>query len=477
MDDARVPPSDVLAEEAVLGSLIIDPDSIHEISTFLNARDFYRGGNQKIYDVILGLAEKNKGIDHITISHELQRNGDLEDIGGEGYVIGLPNTVPTSINIKGYAEDVKDCAIRRDMVIAATAIANLAFDSKESDKTLDQAEQLIFNIRGDLNKGTSDGSIKDWAKMYMDQMEYLAQNDGEMSGLPTGFSDIDRGLGGLQRSDLVVVGARPSMGKTAFLLQIAMNNAKVGNKVGIFSLEMAGSKLIERIISSETRIDSQRLRRADLEPDEWKKFYKQIGELSERGLFISDDMSLSVHQIKAQARRWHARYGLDMVMVDYLQLMEAAKQENRNLEIGVISRGLKQLGRELDVPVVAVSQLNRGVEQRGNKRPNLSDLRDSGTIEQDADVVIFIYRDEYYNGDESKRPNIAEVNIAKNRNGPTFTADLYWHGQLAAFRNLQRQEEAPLSVSISTNGSTKKEPVKKRKIKQEPEEWTNTYDK
>ena len=476
MDDARVPPSDVLAEEAVLGSLIIDPEAIHEISTFLNARDFYRDGNQKIYAVILELAEKNKGIDHVTISHELKMNDDLEDIGGEGYVIGLPNATPTSINIKGYAEDVKDCAIRRDMVIAATAIANLAFENEKSEKTLDRAEQLIFNIRGDLNKGTSDGSIKDWAKMYMDEMEYLAQNEGEMSGLPTGFLDIDRGLGGLQRADLVIVGARPSMGKTSFLLQIAMNNVKLGNNVGIFSLEMSANKLVERIVSSNTRIDSQRLRRADLEPDEWKKFYKQIGELSERGLFISDDLGLSVHQIKAKARRWHARYGLDMVMVDYLQLIDEPNQQNRNLEIGVISRGFKQLGRELNVPIVVASQLSRAVEQRANKRPILSDLRDSGTIEQDADVVTFLYRDEYYNPEASERPGIAEVNVAKNRNGPTFVADLFWQNQLASFRNLQRSESAP--INIAKNGTGKKEPKPEKKYEtQEPIDWTQSYDR
>jgi replicative DNA helicase len=314
----------------------------------------------------------------------------------------------------------------------------------------------------------------------MDEMEFLAQNEGEMSGLPTGFIDIDRMLGGLQRADYVIIGARPSMGKTALLLQMAMNNIQKGKKVGIFSLEMSAKKLVERLISSSARIDSQRLRRADLEPGEWDKFYKHIGNLSERGLFISDDLGLSVTQIKAKARRWHARYGLDMVMVDYLQLIDEPGQQNRNLELGVISRGLKQIGRELDLPVVAASQLSRAVEQRGNKRPQLSDLRDSGTIEQDADIVGFLYRDEYYHPDSSDRPNIAEVNIAKNRNGPTFVADLYWHGQLATFRNLQREEKpAPI---VSKNGSTKKEPapikipVKTPVAKEPVDDWTNVYD-
>jgi replicative DNA helicase len=481
MDDARVPPSDVMAEEAVLGSLIINPDSIHEIATFLQPKDFYRDGNQKIYEVIIELIEKNKGIDVITISHELRKRKYLEDIGGETYVIGLLNAPETSMNIQTYARGVKDFAIKREMVHAASSIANLGFGDEDSELALDQAEQVIFGIRGNLNKGTSDGSIKEWAKIYMDEIEFMAQNEGEMSGLPTGFIDIDRMLGGLQRADYIVVGARPSMGKTALLLQIAMNNIKMGKKVGIFSLEMSANKLVERLISSNARIDSQRLRRADLEASEWNKFYKEIGELSEKGLFICDDMGLSVTQIKAKSRRWHARHGLDMVMIDYLQLIDEPNQQNRNLELGAISRGIKGIGRELDIPTVVASQLSRATEQRGNKRPQLSDLRDSGTIEQDADIVAFLYRDEYYHPESSDRPNIAEVNIAKNRNGPTFVADLYWHGQLAAFRNLQRSGiEIP---SASQNGSTKKEPAPikslvKTPVAQDPvEDWTDTYDR
>ena len=266
----------------------------------------------------------------------------------------------------------------------------------------------------------------------------------DVIGVPTSFTDLDKVLGGLNKSDLIIIAARPGMGKTALQLAIAQSAARRFNKrVAIFSLEMSGEQLVQRMISAETRIDSQRLRRGDLKEHEWPIFYEAIGRISETQIFIDDTPSITSLQLRTKARRLYAEHDLDLIMIDYLQLMSAERSaSNRVQEISEISRGLKGLARELDIPVVAASQLSRAVEQRQDKRPQLSDLRDSGSIEQDADVVIFIYRDEYYNPETSERPNIAEVNVAKHRNGPTAMVDLYWQGQLATFRNLQRQEIA-----------------------------------
>jgi replicative DNA helicase len=475
MDDARVPPSDVLAEEAILGSLITYPEAIHDVATFLEAKDFYREINGKVYEVIKKLVDKDKGVDVIIIAHELQKKEYLEDVGGDSYITSLLTGRYNPLMAKEYAQNIKDCSIRREMVLAASAIAKLAYDTENSEEVLDTGEQLIFQIRGDLNKGTSDGLVTDWANQYIEEMEWLMENEGEIGGLPTGFADIDRILGGMQRSDVIVIGARPSMGKTALLMQIAINNIKAGKKVGVISLEMSGMQLINRIVSSETHIDSARLRQADLNADEWKKFYSKIGELSESRLFICDNAMMSSGDIKAQARRWQSRYGLDLLLIDYFQLIKEKKSNSRVEEISIIGKGLKQLARELDIPVVVASQLNRAVEQRGNKRPTLPDLRDSGTIEEDADLVAFIYRDEYYNHETSDKPGIAEINIAKNRNGPVAQVELYWQNEYASFRNLQHK---PLNLP-SKNGSHKpKEPPREKEKQQEVVDYTfRTYDK
>jgi replicative DNA helicase len=383
-------------------------------------------------------------VDLITLTDELRRREQLDELGGEAYIIGLINTVPTSINAYSYGRIVEAAALRRRMITTASTIVNLAYEEDEDvSVVIDKAEQALFSVSEE--RAVRDlVPVREIARNYLDRIEELHARGDEVIGVPTGFTDLDKILGGLNKSDLVIVAARPGMGKTALQLAIGQTAARrFSKRVAIFSLEMSAEQLVQRMIAAETRIDSQRLRRGDLQEHEWPIFYEAIGRISEALLFIDDTPSITPMQLRTKARRLYAEHGLDLIMIDYLQLMQGERSmSNRVQEISDISRGLKGLARELDVPVVAASQLSRAVEQRQDKRPQLSDLRDSGSIEQDADVVMFIYRDEYYNPDASERPNIAEISIAKHRNGPTAVVDLYWYGQLATFRNLQRQEIA-----------------------------------
>lgn len=438
----RLPPHSVESEEAVLGSLLIDPDAVFEVAGFLRPEAFYRLQNRWIYEAMLTLYERREPLDFITLTEELRRREQLEELGGEGYVIGLINTVPTSINARSYARMVEATSLRRKMIGAASTIANLAYDEAEDiNIVIDRAERALFSISEE--RTTRDlVPIKQIARSYLERIEELNRLGDEVIGVPTGFVDLDRLLGGMNRSDLIIVAARPGMGKTSLQNSMALTAAtRHSKRIAIFNLEMSGEQLVQRMIAAETRIDSQRLRRGDLHQNEWPIFMEAVGRLSETRIFIDDTPSITPMQLHTKCRRLYAEHGLDMVMIDYLQLMQAERPfSNRVQEISEISRSLKSLARELDVPVVAAAQLSRAVEQRQDKRPLLSDLRDSGSIEQDADVVMFIYRDEYYSPDTTERPNIAEINIAKHRNGPTGTIDLYWHGKLATFRNLQRQE-------------------------------------
>lgn len=438
----RLPPHSVEAEEAVLGSLLIDPDAIFEVGNFLRPDAFYRAQNRWIYEAILDLSDRREPIDLITLTEEMRRREQLEEAGGEGYIIGLINAVPTSINARSYGKLVEAASIRRKMIAAAGTIANLAYDEAEDvNVVIDRAEQTLFSISEE--RTTRDlVPIKQIARDYLERIEELNARGEDVIGVPTGFVDLDRLLGGLNKSDLLIVAARPGMGKTALQNSIALTAAtRYGKRIAMFNLEMSGEQLVQRMIAAETRIDSQRLRRGDLHDHEWPIFMEAVGRLSETRIFIDDTPSITPLQLRTKCRRLYAEHGLDLVMIDYLQLMQAERSTNNRVqEISEISRSLKGLARELDVPVLAAAQLSRAVEQRSEKRPLLSDLRDSGSIEQDADIVMFIYRDEYYNPDTTERPNIAEINIAKHRNGPTGTIDLYWHGKLATFRNLQRQE-------------------------------------
>lgn len=440
-DLERLPPHSDQAEEAVLGSLLIDPEAIFEVAHFLKPDAFYRERNRWVYEALLELYDKRQPIDLVTLQDTLQRNGRLEDVGGYAFLIDLVNAVPSSVNAPAYAQVVETAAVRRKLIRAAAQIAALAYEESTTiESVLDRAEQTLFSISE--QRTTRDLTpIRQIARDFMERMERLRELPDELVGIPTGFIDLDRLLGGLNKSDLVIVAARPGMGKTSLMLRIALTAARRYTKgVAMFNLEMSGEQLLTRLLAVETEIDSQRIRRGKIYDTELELFYESIGRLSETRFFIDDTPGLSPHQMRTKCRRLFAEQQIDLVLIDYLQLMQADRSNNNRVqEISDITRGLKLLARELDVPVVAASQLSRAVESRGDKRPLLSDLRESGSIEQDADVVAFIYRDDYYN-DNSDRPNIAEINVAKHRNGPTGSVDLFWEGKLATFHNLARQD-------------------------------------
>lgn len=447
------------AEEAMLGSMLIDPEAIHEVRAIVEPDMVYREANQLILKAMYELDGRQEPTDLITLTNELRRMESLEIVGGEAYIIGLINTVPTSVNVVAYAMIVRDSAWRRRGLVALSQIAQLLHDEElETDDVMDQAESILFSVR-DQEHGHGKGyqTSKEVVVEFMDQVESAAASEDGMIGAPWPFKDLNHITGGMV-DDLTIVGARPGMGKTSFLLSIAENTAlRQGRNVGIFSIEMNPKALMNRLISRHSQIDSRRIRRGQLMEQEWSTFYEAAGKMSEAGLFI-DHTAVRASQMRARARRWHARYNLDVILIDYLQLMHAEIAEvkaPRVQQLATMTRTLKTLGAELDVPIIVASQLNRGVETRQEKRPGLADLRDSGTIEQDADVVLFIYRDEYYEGDSSERPNIAEINLAKNREGVTATVDLFWQATMATFRDLARQEISLDQEWPSKNGHSK----------------------
>ena len=433
----RLPPQNIEAEEAVLGAILIDPDAIIRIAAFLRAEDFYREKHTWIYDAVLALHERREAVDFLTVCDELERRGQLAEVGGAGFITTLINAVPTSIHAEHYAHIVERTATRRRLIDAAGQIAALAYQEAEDvDEVVDRAEQVLFGV-SERRISRELVPIRQVLSEYYDRIEYLIRHQGEIHGIPTGFGDIDKILGGLQRSDMVILAARPSVGKTSLALSVAHNAAKkYGQRVAFFSLEMSNEQVVQRLISAETGIDSQRLRRGEIERD-WERFFKATHDLSEMLFFIDDTPSISALELRTKARRLHAEFGVDLIIVDYLQLMRGDyRSENRVQEISGISRALKGLARELNVPVLALSQLSRGVESRPDKRPILSDLRESGALEQDADVVVFIYRDEMYNED-TERKNIADIIVAKHRHGPTGTVALYFKKELAQFREAE----------------------------------------
>ena len=438
----RMAPHNLEAEGAVLGSLLIDPDAIFRVASFLNADDFYREKNGWIYQAVLDLHDRREPVDFVTLCDELDRRGQLEEVGGAAYITELIASVPTSIHVEHYGRIVERTATLRRLISAAGQIAGLAYEETEDlDTIVDRAEQLIFGVS--QRRITRDLTpIKQIIHEYYDRIDYLSQHRGEPLGVPTGYKLLDKLLGGLQRSDLIVIAGRPGMGKTSLLLSIAQNAArKYNQRVALFSLEMSSEQVVQRLISAETGIDSQRLRLGDLHEDEWPIFVQATGVLSDTQIFIDDTPSISALQMRTKARRLHAEHGLDLILVDYLQLMRGDfRAENRVQEVSYISRELKALARELNVPVVAASQLSRAVEQRQDKRPQLSDLRESGSIEQDADVVMFIYRDVLYNPDTEFK-NIADVIIAKHRHGPTGHIPLFFKAELAQFLPVEQIRE------------------------------------
>jgi replicative DNA helicase len=437
----RMTPSNVEAEEAVLGSILINPDALFDVATFLKAEDFFLVKNGWVWESIVALHERREPIDFLTVTDELERQGRLQEVGGPVYISQLMDTVPSSIHAEAYGRIVEQTALRRRLLGAASEVAQLAYDEKENiELVLDRAEQALFSVSE--RRLTRDVlPIKDIVTQYYDHIQELSERDEGLLGVPTGFGLIDKLLGGLQRSDLIIIAGRPGMGKTGLMLNIALTAARRHRKrVAVFSLEMSNEQLVGRLVAAETGIDSQRLRRGALTQSEWHLFAEATGRLGETMIFIDDTPSITPLQLRTKCRRLYAEYGLDLIVLDYLQLMSSDfRNDNRVQEISYISRQLKGLARELNIPVLAAAQLSRAVEQRQTKRPMLSDLRESGSIEQDADVVMFIYRDEYYN-EATDKPNIAEINIAKHRNGPTAMVELYFKKELAQFRELERRE-------------------------------------
>ena len=439
----KLQPHNIEAEEAVLGSLLIDQDAIIRVASFLQPSDFYLERHAWIFEAIVELYERREPADLVTLTDELERQNRLTEAGGPVFLTSLINRTPTSIHVEYYARIVERTAVLRRLIDAAGQIARLAYeDTEDVDEVVDRAEEIIFGV----SARRVDRELRPISQVldkYYDRIEYLYRHRGEMIGIPTGLADLDKLLGGLQRSDMIVLAGRPGMGKTSLGLSVALQAARRWQKrVAIFSLEMSDEQLVQRLISAETGIDSQRLRMGEIREDEWSTFIQATSLLSNTSIFIDDTPAISAFELRTKARRLHAEHGLDLLILDYLQLMRGDfRSENRQQEISFISRAIKGLARELNIPILALSQLSRQVESRHDKRPMLSDLRESGSIEQDADVVMFVYRDDVYNPD-TEFPNIAEIIVGKHRSGPTGVFSVYFKRHLAQFVDLEVKRQA-----------------------------------
>ncbi|MCK8516134.1 replicative DNA helicase [Methylonatrum kenyense] len=435
----RVPPHSLEAEQAVLGGLMLDNEAWDRVADRVQESDFYRKDHRLIFRGLAALAEDQKPMDVVTLSEWLRSAGELEGAGGLAYLGALAKDTPSAANIAAYADIVRERSVLRQMIRVGTQVVGDAFetDGRDSKELLDAAERLIFEIAensGRFRKGFV--GMQDILPTVVERIDTLYQQDGTVTGLASGFSDFDDRTSGLQRGDLVIVAARPSMGKTTFAMNIAEHAAlKSGEPVAVFSMEMPADALAMRMLASLGRVELQRIRTGSLDDDDWPRLTSTMSLLNEATLFIDDSPGLSPQEMRARARRLKRERGLGLVVVDYLQLMQIPGfKENRTGEISEISRSLKSMAKELDVPVVALSQLNRSLEQRPNKRPVMSDLRESGAIEQDADVIVFIYRDEVYNEDSPDK-GMAEIIIGKQRNGPIGTCRLTFLGKYTRFEN------------------------------------------
>jgi replicative DNA helicase len=437
----RIPPQNIEAEQAVLGAIFLEPSSLTLASEILIPEDFYRAAHQKIFNAMLKLNDAGKAVDLITVTEELAAAKLLEDTGGVSYLSELAASVPTAANMEYYARIIEEKSLLRRLIRTATNIAQDGYTREDEVETvLSEAEKSILEVAQRKNAGAFH-NIKDVLVRTYDNIESMHASVGEITGIATGFTELDKMTAGFQRNDLIIVGARPSVGKTAFALNISQNVAtKTGENVAIFSLEMGAEQLVMRMLCAEGNIDAQRLRTGSLTDEDWSKLTMAMGSLSNAGIFIDDTPGVRVNDIRAKCRRLKQEHGLGMILIDYLQLILGSGRsgENRQQEVSEISRSLKQLARELQVPIIALSQLSRGVEQRQDKRPMMSDIRESGSIEQDADIVAFLYRDDYYDK-ESENKNIIEIIIAKQRNGPTGTVSLAFVKEYNKFVNLERR--------------------------------------
>lgn len=442
MELGRNPPQNISAEQAALGSMLLQEDAILHGVDILRPEDFYKKSHQIIFKCILELFEKSRGVDLVTLTEELNRINLLEEIGGVTYLTNLINSVPTAANIEYYIKIIEEKSILRNLINSATKIISMGYEEKEDAKILlDKAEHLIFEV-SERNLGQSFVPIKELITDSYEKIEDLYHREEFITGVPSGFDEFDEITTGFQPSEFIVIAGRPGMGKTAFCMSIAQYASISKNTpVAIFSLEMSKSQLVQRMLCSEARIDAQNLRKGRLVEKDWAPLSMAAGRLASANIFIDDTAGITCLEIKAKARRLKAQYNLGLVIIDYLQLISGSGRiENRQQEISEISRSLKGLARELNVPVIAVSQLSRAVEQRIERRPRLSDLRESGAIEQDADLVVFIYREEYYKPKTEKK-GIAEVIISKQRNGPTGKVELTFVKEYAKFENLTRIPE------------------------------------
>lgn len=438
----RIPPHNTEAEQSVLGSMLLDREAIVTAIEVLRSEDFYKQAHSEIYESITDIFAKDEPVDLITLSEELKKRNTLESIGGIMYIANLSEGVSTTANIKYYCNIVEEKSTLRKLIKASNEIIAQGYDDEENiEHIVEDAEKRIFNI---TQKRNQDGlePIKDVLLDSFTKIEQLSQNRGGLTGMTTGFVDLDNKTSGLQKSDLILVAARPAMGKTAFSLNVVTNAALQGDaSVAFFSLEMSKEQLVQRMLSSESHVELQKIINGELSEEDWPKLVSAMGPLSQSDIYIDDTPGITLRELQAKCRKLKIEKGLDLIMIDYLQLMSGeGREENRQQEISKISRGLKGLAKEMDCPVVALSQLSRAPEMRTDHRPILSDLRESGAIEQDADIVMFLYRDEYYHEDSDKK-NIGEIIIAKHRNGPTGAVELVFMGQFTKFLNMERYRE------------------------------------
>lgn len=435
----KIPPHSVEAEQSVIGGLMLDNRAFDDVSELLTDVDFYRRDHRLIYRAIAQLAELSKPYDVVTLGEALDNAGLLEESGGMAYLAQLAKNTPSASNIKAYAEIVRQRSVLRQMITVSNEIADSAFnpEGRNATELLDEAERKVFSIAEQGAKQGGPQPIKDVLKATVDKIDELFKSDEKLTGIPTGFTDLDEKTSGLQGGALVIVAARPAMGKTTFSMNMAENALiRTGKPVLVFSMEMPAEQIVMRMLASLGRIDMSRVTSGKLEEDDWPRFSSAVSLLAEQKLFIDDSAGLSPTEVRARARRVAREHGeIGLIMVDYLQLMQVPGAESRVNEISEISRSLKGLAKEMDCPVVALSQLNRSLEQRPNKRPVMSDLRESGAIEQDADIIMFIYRDEVYNEDSDDK-GTAEIIIGKQRNGPIGTVRLAFLGRYTRFEDL-----------------------------------------
>ncbi|MEY9977224.1 replicative DNA helicase [Lysinibacillus sp. RC79] len=441
----RVPPHNREAEQSVIGAIFLDPQSLITASEILLADDFYHNAHKQIFETMLRLSDQGKAIDVVTVTEELSAKKEIEDVGGLSYLLELANAVPTAANVAHYAKIVEEKALLRRLIRVATKIVEDGYTREdEVEALLGEAEKKMMEVASRKNAGDFK-HVKDVLVETFDNIEKLQSQKGDVTGIPTGFRDLDHITAGFQRNDLIIVAARPSVGKTAFALNVAQSVAvQARENVAIFSLEMGAEQLVMRMLCAEGNIDAQVLRTGALTTEDWGKLTMAMGSLSNSGIFIDDTPGVRINEIRAKCRRLAQEHGLGMILIDYLQLIQGSGKagENRQQEVSEISRSLKHLARELKVPVIALSQLSRGVEQRQDKRPMMSDLRESGSIEQDADIVAFLYRDDYYDK-ESESKNMIEIIIAKQRNGPTGTVTLAFKKEFNKFINVDWSQMPP----------------------------------